>query len=179
MGECLRAEARGLNLGRTSWHYDEVRRAAAARPPQARRCARVSEKVAGRAMPDFSKTSPTPRMPAVPSRESSLEPRPVGTVPECVPPWRHAFGEDGPADGNVSRAGDGCGGVCVCVRSDDGTTTALHHRPGKEGPSRVPPGTGGLPVKTAGMALPATFSLTRAHRRAWGGRAAAARLTSS
>ncbi|EOD14579.1 hypothetical protein EMIHUDRAFT_197006 [Emiliania huxleyi CCMP1516] len=25
MGECLRAEARGLNLGRTSWHYDEGR----------------------------------------------------------------------------------------------------------------------------------------------------------
>ena len=35
--------------------------------------------------------------------------------------------------------------VWVCVRSDDGTTTALHRRPGKEGPSRVPRGTGGLP----------------------------------
>ena len=35
--------------------------------------------------------------------------------------------------------------LCVCVRSADGTTTALHHRPGKEGPSRVPRGTGGLP----------------------------------
>ena len=60
----MRAEARGLNLGRTSWHYDEVRRAAAARPPQARRCARVGEKVAGRAMPDFSKVRPLRRVPA-------------------------------------------------------------------------------------------------------------------
>ena len=37
----------------------------------------------------------------------------------------------------------------------------------------------GLAFEKSGMALPATFSLTRAHRRAWGGRAAAARLTSS
>ena len=59
MCECLRAEARVLILGRTSWHhYDGVRRAAAARPPQARRCARVSEKVAGRAMPDFFEDEP-------------------------------------------------------------------------------------------------------------------------
>ena len=91
MYECMQAEARVLILGRTSWHYDGVRHAAAARPPQAPRCARVRDKVAGRAMPDFSKASPTPRMPAVLSRESSLEPRPVGTVPECVPPWRHTL----------------------------------------------------------------------------------------
>ena len=32
----------------------------------------------------------------------------------------------------VSRAGDDCGGW-LCVRSDDGTTTSLPHRPGKEG----------------------------------------------
>ena len=31
------------------------------------------------------------------------------------------------------------------VRSEDGTTTALHRRPGKEGPAPVPRGTGGLP----------------------------------
>eukprot|EP00312_Isochrysidales_sp_CCMP1244_P006586 CAMPEP_0196675738 /NCGR_PEP_ID=MMETSP1090-20130531/4298_1 /TAXON_ID=37098 /ORGANISM="Isochrysis sp, Strain CCMP1244" /LENGTH=42 /DNA_ID= /DNA_START= /DNA_END= /DNA_ORIENTATION= len=36
----------------------------------------------GRAMPDFSEASPTPRMPAVPSQGSSPEPRPVSTVPE-------------------------------------------------------------------------------------------------
>ena len=59
------------------------------------------------------KTSPAPRVPAVPPREPPLEPRPAGTVPECVPPQRHALGEDSPADGNVSRAGDECGGVGV------------------------------------------------------------------
>ena len=37
----------------------------------------------------------------------------------------------------------------------------------------------GLAFDKSGTALPATFSLTRAHRRAWGGRAAAARLTLS
>ena len=47
----------------------------------------------------------------MPSREPPLEPRPVATVPECVPPWRHTLDEDSPADGNVSRAGDGCGVV--------------------------------------------------------------------
>ena len=31
------------------------------------------------------------------------------------------------------------------VRSEDGATTALHRRPGKEGPAPVPRGTGGLP----------------------------------
>ena len=57
--ECMRAEARVLILGRTSWHYDGGRRATAARPPQSRWCARVSDRVAGRAMPDFSKASPS------------------------------------------------------------------------------------------------------------------------
>ena len=63
MCECLRTEARVLILGRTSWHYDEGRRAAAARPPQARRCARVSDKVAGRAVPDLSNARPLRRVP--------------------------------------------------------------------------------------------------------------------
>ena len=49
----------------------------------------------------------------------------------------HTLDQDSPADGNVSRAGDGCG-VVVRVRSEDGTPTALHRRPGKEGPSPVP-----------------------------------------
>ena len=68
------------------------------RPQRARRevdGARVSARElrvdSDRAMPDFSKTSPAPRMPAVPPREPPLEPRPVGTVPECVPPWRHTL----------------------------------------------------------------------------------------
>ena len=55
------------------------------------------------------KTSPTPRLPAVLTRVSSFEPRPVGTVPECVPLPRHTLDEDSPANGNVSRAGDCCG----------------------------------------------------------------------
>ena len=75
----MRAEARVLILGRTSWHYDRVRRAAAARPPQARRSARVSEKVAGRAMPDFSKARPLRRVP----RSRAAEPRPSSRVPSA------------------------------------------------------------------------------------------------
>ena len=62
MYECMQAEARVLNLGRTSWHYEggrrataARRRATAARPPQSRWCARVSEKVAGGAMTDRKK----------------------------------------------------------------------------------------------------------------------------
>ena len=43
------------------------------------------------------------------TRVSSVEPRPVGTVPECVPLPRHTLDEDSPANGNVSRAGDCCG----------------------------------------------------------------------
>ena len=35
---------------------------------------------------------------------------------------------------------------CVCVRSADGTTTALHHRPGKEGPAPVPRNRRSLPL---------------------------------
>ena len=124
----MRAEARVLNLGRTSWHYDEGRRAAAARPtavPVVRACERES---CGGAMPDFSKASPTPRMPAVPSRESSLEPRPVGTVPECPALAAHTLDEDSPAYGNVSRAGDDCGVVVVKRRWHD-------HRPASHRPT--------------------------------------------
>ena len=93
--------------------YDLGRRATAARPPKARPGARVSQNFASRAILVFPKTSPAPQVPAVPPREPPLEPRPAGTVPECVPPQRHALGEDSPADGNVSRAGDECGGVGV------------------------------------------------------------------
>ena len=81
MYECMQAEARVLILDRTPWHM--TREACDRSAPVVRSTgARVSERVAGGAIPDFSKTSPTPRMPAVPSRESSHEPRPVGTVPE-------------------------------------------------------------------------------------------------
>ena len=40
------------------------------------------------------------------------QPCPRGSRPssrECVPLWRHTLDEDSPANGNVSRAGDGCG----------------------------------------------------------------------
>ena len=57
-------------------------------------------------MPDLSKASPTPRMPAVPSRESSLEPRPVGLSPSSPALAAHTLDEDSPAYGNMSRAGD-------------------------------------------------------------------------
>ena len=67
--------------------YDLGRRATAARPPKARPGARVSQKFASRAILVFPKTSPAPRVPAVPPWEPPLEPRPAGTVPECVPPW--------------------------------------------------------------------------------------------
>ena len=144
MGECLRAEARGLNLGRTSWHYDEVRRAAAARPPQARRCARVSEKVAGRAMPDFSKVRPLRRVPAALRSHTPFKPRPVGTAPECVPPWRHTLSTRTVRPTGTYRAPATVAAWWFRVRSEDGTTTALHRRPGKEGPAPVPRGTGGV-----------------------------------
>ena len=96
-------------------------------------------------MPDFSKASPTPRMPAVPSRESSLEPRPVGTVPECVPPWRHTLSTRTVRPTGTCRAPATVAAWSLSVRSEDGTTTALLRRPGKEGPAPVPRGTGGLP----------------------------------
>ena len=114
--ECIYASRSACaDLDRTPWHMtlEACDRSA---PVVRSTGARVSERVAGGAIPDFSKTSPAPRLPAVPSRESPLEPRPVGTVPECVPPWRHTLGEDSPAYGNVSRAGDGCGGVVVCTK---------------------------------------------------------------
>merc|ERR1719198_1741758 len=41
-------------------------------------------------MLDFSKARPLRRVPAA-LRSHALEPRPVGTVPECVPPWRHTL----------------------------------------------------------------------------------------
>ena len=145
MGECMRAEAREPILDRTPLAYNSAWRATSARPPSARRGAHVSERFAGRAIPVLSNASPAPRLPAVPSRES-----PSSRVPSALPSsacrfgWRHPLVEGSPADGSLSRAGDECG-VCVCVRSDDGTTTALLRRPGKEGPAPVPRGTGGLP----------------------------------
>ena len=69
--------------------YDLGRRATAARPPKARPGARVSQKFASRAILVFPKTSPAPRVPAVPSREppSSRVPSALSRVHECVSPW--------------------------------------------------------------------------------------------
>ena len=62
-----------------------------------------------------------------------------------VPPWRHTLSTRTVLPTGTCRAPATVAAGCLRVRSDDGTTTALHHRPGKEGPSRVPRGTGGLP----------------------------------
>ena len=127
MSVCIQAEARVLILDRTPWHIILGRRATAARPPSARRCAHVSVRFAGRAIPVLSNASPAPRLPAVPSRES-----PSSRVPSAQPSsacrfgWRHPLVEGSPADGSLSRAGDECGvRRRFRVRGDDGTTTAL------------------------------------------------------
>ena len=121
----MRVEAREPILDRMPLAYNLAWRATSARPPSARRGAHVSERFAGRAIPVLSNASPTPRLPAVPSRES-----PSSRVPSALPSsacrfgWRHPLVEGSPADGSLSRAGDECGAY-VCLRSDDGTTTAL------------------------------------------------------
>ena len=114
MGERMRVEAREPILGRMPLAYNLAWRATSARPPSARRGAHVSERFAGRAIPVLSNASPTPRLPAVPSRES-----PSSRVPSALPSsacrfgWRHPLVEGSPADGSLSRAGDECGGVGV------------------------------------------------------------------
>ena len=114
MGERMRVEAREPILDRMPLAYNLAWRATSARPPSARRSAHVSERFAGRAIPVLSNASPTPRLPAVPSRES-----PSSRVPSALPSsacrfgWRHPLVEGSPADGSLSRAGDDCGGVVV------------------------------------------------------------------
>ena len=88
--------------------YNLAWRATSARPPSARRGAHVSERFAGRAIPVLSNASPAPRLPAVPSRES-----PSSRVPSALPSsacrfgWRHPLVEGSPADGCLSRTGEG------------------------------------------------------------------------
>ena len=147
MGECLRAEVRGLNLGRTSWHYDEVD----VRPQRARRRlggARVlARKLRVEPCPTFRRRAP--RHGCQPclrgSRLSSRVPSRVGTVPECIPPWRHTLSTRTVLPTGTCRAPATVAAWWFRVRREDGTTTALHCRPGKEGPAPVPRGTGGLP----------------------------------
>ena len=110
----MRVEARGPILDRMPLAYNLAWRATSARPPSARRGAHVSERFAGRAIPVLSNASPTPRLPAVPSRES-----PSSRVPSALPSsacrfgWRHPLVEGSPADGSLSRTGEDCGGVVV------------------------------------------------------------------
>ena len=86
MGECLRAEARGLNLGRTSWHYDEVD----VRPQRARRRLGGARVLAIKLRVE---PFPTCRMRGLCDECQSrcgatpFEPRPVGTTLECVSLW--------------------------------------------------------------------------------------------
>ena len=134
LDESWRAEARVLNLGRTPWHmtWEACDRSAPAVSSTGRAC---SEKFASRAILVLPKTSPKPRLPAVLTRVSSFEPRPVGTVPECVPLPRHILDKDSPANGNLLRAGDCCG------EGGLGSSRRWHdHRPASrtgQGPKRV------------------------------------------
>ena len=126
MNECMRAEARVLILGRTSWHYDGGRRATAARPPQSRWCARVSDRVAGRAAcPTFRRRAP--RHGCQPCfRGSRLTSRfPSALSPSSPALAAHTLDQDSPAYGNMSRAGDDCGVVVLKRRWHD-------HRPASQ-----------------------------------------------
>ena len=123
MYECMQAEARVLILGRTSWHYDGGRRATAARPPQSRWCARVSEKVAA----GWSHARLFEGEASATSASRAAEPHPSSRVPSALSPSSpalaaHTLDQDSPAYGNVSRAGDDCGVVVVKRRWHD-------HRP--------------------------------------------------
>ena len=107
----MRAEARGLNLGRTSWHYDEVD----VRPQRARPRlggARVlARKLRGEPCPTFRRRAP--RHGCQPCfRGSRLSSRvPSALSPSSPALAAHTLDEDSPAYGNVSRAGDDCGVV--------------------------------------------------------------------
>ena len=125
LDEWLRAEARVLNLDRTPWHMTWV----GVRPQRARR--RLDRaRVSARTLPverSWSFRRRAPRHGCQPclrgSRLSSRVP-PALSLSASRLGWRHALDEDSPAEGNVSRAGDGCG---VVVSS---TTRRWHdHRP--------------------------------------------------
>ena len=114
LDEWLRAEARVLNLDRTPWHMTWV----GVRPQRARR--RLDRaRVSARTLPverSWSFRRRAPRHGCQPclrgSRLSSRVP-PALSLSASRLGWRHALDEGSPADGNVSRAGDECGGVGV------------------------------------------------------------------
>ena len=159
----MRVEAREPILDRMPLAYNLAWRATSARPPSARRGAHVSERFAGRAIPVLSNASPTPRLPAVPSRES-----PSSRVPAALPSsacclgWRHPLVEGSPADGSLSRAGDECGGVVV--KRSAASTNEVGRLP-----SRVRSDMPHAPRKRGWQApLASTFPLTCSERRAGG-----------
>ena len=103
-----------LKLDRTPWHMTWV----GVRPQRARR--RLDRaRVSARTLPverswSFRRRAPRHRcQPCLRGSRLSSRVPPALSLTECVPPQRHALGEDSPADGNVSRAGDECGGVGV------------------------------------------------------------------
>ena len=103
-----------LNLDRTPWHMTWV----GVRPQRARR--RLDRaRVSARSLPverSWSFRRRAPRHGCQPclrgSRLSSRVP-PALSLSASRLGWRHALDEGSPADGNVSRAGDECGGVGV------------------------------------------------------------------
>ena len=127
MYECMQAEARVLILGRTSWHYDEVRRGL--RPQRARRRlggARVlARKLRVEPCPTFGRRAP--RHGCQPClRGSRLTSRvPSALTPSSPALAAHTLDQDSPASGNVSRAGDDCGVVVLKRRWHD-------HRPASQ-----------------------------------------------
>ena len=126
LDEWLRAEARVLNLDRTPWHMTWV----GVRPQRARR--RLDRaRVSARSLPverSWSFRRRAPRHGCQPclrgSRLSSRVP-PALSLSASRLGWRHALDEGSPADGNVSRAGDGCGVLVVKPRWHD-------HRPASQ-----------------------------------------------
>ena len=137
MGECLRAEARVLNLDRTPWHMTW----GGVRPQRARRKAdgaRVSAReLRAEPYPTFRRRAP--RHGCQPclrgSRLSSRVPSALSLSASRLGGTHSRRGQSGLRERVGRRRRLRRGG---CVRSDDGTTTALHRRPGKEGPARVP-----------------------------------------
>ena len=125
MYECMQAEARVLNLGRTSWHYDGGRRAAAGARRRLGDARVLARKLRGEPCPTFRRRAP--RHGCQPCFRGSRLP---SRVPSALSPSgpasaAHTLDQDSPANGNVSRAGDDCGVVVVKRRWHD-------HRPASQ-----------------------------------------------
>ena len=132
MDECLRAEARVLILDRTPWHMTWV----GVRPQRARRQL-DGARVSARGLPVERSRSCRRRAPRHGCQPCLRGSRLSSRVPSALSlsasrlGWRHPLDEGSPADGNVSRAGDECGGVGV------GTEAPLRRSEVGRRPSRV------------------------------------------